>query len=587
MMTNINQKKGLSRERLGPVALGREYADICLHNCRIVDLTSSKIIDGDIAIKDGLIAAIGGGFKAKEEIDCNGGYICPSFIDAHIHIESTLLTPLEFSKAVVPHGTGAVVADPHEIANCNGLDGIYYMIETTKGLPIDFYFTAPSCVPATHLETSGARLGPGEIEKILRMERVVALGELMNFPGVIEGDEEVWQKIKLAHRLSVPIDGHAPKVTGNRLCAYVGAGIDSDHECTEVGEAEEKLSLGMYLYLREGTTEKNLKELLPVVTSSNAHRCCIVSDDRHPYDLIRDGHLDHMLKIAVKEGLDPFRALSMVTINPALRYGIKGKGLVAPGFFADLVMLKDLEDFSVEWTMYRGDMVYQNGQLKKALFEVLETPWIRAKEEVNIPLRIDISSLDFVVPLKGKKIRVIGIVEGQIITQHLIMDVKGRNGEAISDSKRDILKIAVVERHGKNGNVGIGFVHGFGLKEGAIASTVAHDSHNFIVTGVDDRSMKRAVAALVDSGGGLCVTRGEEVLAHLPLPVAGLMTSKPVEEVAKALSDLMFQSQAIGANIENPFMALSFLALPVIPHLKITDMGLVDVDLFEIVPLFI
>ncbi len=576
-MTYLTAKE---HRRLSAVARKEEKADLCLRGGAIVNCMSRKIGKGDIAICQGRIAAIGEDFPARDTLDCTGFYIAPAFIDAHIHIESTMLCPEQFARAVVPRGTGCVIADPHEIANCLGIDGVRFMMGHSLAIPMDIYYMAPSCVPATSLETSGAELGPDEVGILLRMEGILGLGEMMNFPGVIYGDEQAEAKLEAARRLGSVIDGHAPGLSGDMLCAYINAGIDSDHECTNAKEAREKLDLGMYLYLRQGTSEKNLRDIIPAVDDSNFHRCCLVSDDRDPDDLMDLGHMDYSLKVAVDCGLDPVWAISMVTINPARRFGLTEKGAIAPGYLADIVLLRDLMDFQVEAVFFRGRQVAESGEL------TVDIPCPAPPSHVCKSMVVNESSIDFTIKADAEKMRVIGIRHGQIETDELIMPVKKRGEVAVSDVDRDVIKLAVLERHHGTGNVGLGFVKGLGLRQGAIASSVSHDSHNVVVAGVEDRDMKAAVSVLCECGGGLVAIKGGKVLSMLPLPVAGLMSDRPLGEVRLGLDEMKAAAGSIGAVSPNPFMILSFLALPVIPKLKLTDQGLVDVEKFSFVPLF-
>ncbi len=569
---------------LAAVAQKKAPAELCIKNGRVIDLFTGKIEEQDIAISRGFIAALGTDFQAERYIDCAGAFVAPGFIDAHIHIESTLLSPLEFSKAVIPRGTTTVIADPHEIANCLGMEGVEYMLEASKDLPISIYICAPSCVPATHLETSGAELGHKEIALLLEKKRIIALGEMMNFPGVICSDPEVEAKLEVARKKAVVIDGHCPGLSGTRLCAYISAGIDSDHECTTAREAEEKLSRGMWLFLRQGTAEKNLIDLLPAVTKITQGRCCLVSDDRHPDDLMDLGHLDYSLRTAVKAGMDPITALRLVTLNPAMRFGLQNTGAIAPGYFADLVLLHNIEKFEVIKTIFNGMTVAANGRFLPRI-PASHTP-------VPKDFNLDLSQLDFSIKAPGQKktctvARIIGTIEGQIITKHLKMEVKVKDGLVQPDLENDIIKLFVIERHHGTGNIGKGLVKGLGLKRGAIASSVAHDSHNLIVAGVNDQAILNAVKAVAEREGGLCVADEEKVISILPLPIAGLMSDRPLDEVRLMADRTIKAAKDLGAISSNPFMTISFLALPVIPSLKLTDKGLVDVERFSFVPLFV
>lgn len=560
------------------IARGQEPADLLLKNGRVLNVFSGELLHADVAMAGTMIAGLGPGYKARETIDLEKKVICPGFIDGHLHIESTMLTPYQFARAVLPRGTTAVVCDPHEIANVLGLDGIHYMLEASESLPLSVFATASSCVPATHLETSGASLDAEDIAALLEHPRVLGLAEMMNFPGLLFGAPDVLSKLEVARARGLPIDGHAPGLSGQDLQAYVAAGVRSDHECTQVEEAREKLRAGMYILIREGTTEQNLAELLPLITPQNSRRCLLVSDDRHPDDLMDQGHLDHSIRLAVQKGLHPITAIQMVTLNAAERFRLWDRGAVAPGYRADLVILSNLKDLAVE-------MVFSGGQLAAAHGQMIpiEPPQAAAPPP---SIKIDWESLNLSIPAQADRARVIGIVKGQIVTVALELSVKKENGLAVADVERDILKLAVIERHNATGNVGLGFVRGIGLKRGALASTVAHDSHNLIVVGASDADMLTAARAVAGMGGGLAVVAAGEVLAKLPLPVAGLMSEEPLETVRRQMDDLLAAARDLGSPLHNPFMTLSFLALPVIPALKLTDRGLVDVNKFDFVPLF-
>lgn len=560
-------------------ARGQEPADLLLKNGRVVNVFTGEVLRADVAVAGGLIVGIGEGYKARETIDLAGRIVCPGFIDGHLHIESTMLTPYQFARAVVPRGTTAVVSDPHEIANVLGLDGIRYMLAASEGLPLTVFVMASSCVPATHLETAGASLTADDLATLFDHPRVLGLAEMMNFPGVLFGLPDVLAKLEMAQARGVPIDGHSPGLSGLDLQAYVAAGVRSDHECTHLEEAREKLRAGMYLLIREGTTEHNLAELLPVVTPENARRCLLVSDDRHPDDLMDKGHMDYSIRLAARQGLNPVTAIQMVTLNAAERFRLWDRGAVAPGYRADLVILDDLENLNVEKVFSGGRLVAENGKMLP----------VAPPETVAPPpsVKVDWDSLSFAIPAAGERARVIGVVEGQIVTESLELPVKRENGLAVADVDRDILKLAVIERHNATGNVGLGFVRGLGLRRGALAGTVAHDSHNLIVVGANDADMLAAARAVVQVDGGLAAVAEGQVIEQLPLPVAGLVSEEPLEAVRRKMDDLLAAARDLGSSLPNPFMTLSFLALPVIPTLKLTDRGLVDVNKFDFVSLFI
>jgi adenine deaminase len=531
----------------------------------------------DVAIHDGYVVGFGA-YSGPHEIDLDGSYVLPGLIDGHLHIESTMLAPGEFARAVVPHGVTSVVVDPHEIGNVLGAEGVRMLIAATRGLPLRVFVNVPSCVPASPWENGGYVLGADEIASLLEEERVVGIAEVMNFPGVLETEPEVLAKVELGHRRQVPIDGHAPGVSGKDLCAYVAAGIESDHETTRAEEAEEKLRLGMWLMVREGSTEHNLEDLLPVVQRQRARRALLVTDDRTPTDLRDEGHLDHALRLALSYGLDPFMAVAMASLNAAERFGLKRLGAVAPGFRADLQVVDDLSSPRARLVFVDGRLVAQDGE---ALFTPPEFDWAPARDSVRLAA-LDRTTLR--LPASTSRCRVIGLVPGQIVTEHLFEEPLVRDGEIVADVSRDLLKLAVLERHRATGNVGIGLVRGFGLAAGALASSVAHDAHNVGVVGANDRDMLAAVDAVARQQGGLAVVRDGQVLASLPLPIGGLMSDLPFEDVAQRLQEVEAAAQTLGCKTARPFMSLSFLALSVIPSLKLTDRGLVDVDAWRFVP---
>ena len=565
------------REELIRVARGELEAELVLKNARVINVFSGDVHVTDVAIARSLIVGLGE-YRGRHEIDLRGRYLAPGFIDAHVHIESSMLSVPEFGRAVVPRGTTTVIADPHEIANVMGLAGVRYILDTSKYNPLSVYVMAPSCVPATDLETAGSSLSAEDIEPLLADKWVIGLGEMMNYPGVLFCDDGVLAKIHAAS--GRPIDGHAPGLAGKDLCAYVVAGVASDHECTTVEEAREKLRVGMHIMIREGSTARNLHSLLPLVTPENARRCMFVTDDRHPSDLLREGHIDFLLREAVAQGLDPITAIQMATINPAEYFRLYDKGAVAPGRRADLVVLSDLRDIRPEMVFRGGQLVAQEGQVLPGIVTPVQTP---LRGSVNVaPLAAEALR----VPATGGRMRVIGVSEGQIVTEKLMLAPRVDDGLAVADPERDILKLAVVERHLASGRVGLGFVHGFGLQRGAIAGSVAHDSHNIVVLGTNDADMLAAVQEVVRMGGGLTAVVDGKAIESVPLPIAGLMSSQPLEAVAAQLDRLLAAARDLGATLHDPFMSLSFLALPVIPALKLTDRGLVDVTQFRFVPLF-
>ncbi len=572
-MKRIDRLRNLIR-----VARGDLEPDMVLKGGQIVNVLSGEIIRADVAVYDGIIAGVGR-YDGPVTINAERDYVTPGFIDGHMHLESTLLSPAELARAVLPRGTTAIVADPHEIANVLGIEGIRFMLAASKGLPVDIYFLLPSCVPATDLETSGAFLSAADLQTFRREKRVLGLAEMMNYPGVLCGSDSVLEKL-IAFRRGIR-DGHAPLLSGRDLNAYIAAGIRSDHECTARAEAEEKLRLGMHIMIREGTQAKNLKDLLPLVSSRNNRRCSLVTDDLHPHDLLTKGHLDHLIDMALTEGMEPVEAIRMVTCNTAQYFGLRDVGAVAPGYRADLLILPSLAPVRVRSVIKGGKKVFDEGCFTDSR-EATGTECGQMRAMNVRPLKRDA----FAVPSRGERIRVIGLIPDQILTRQLILEPAVRDGAIVSDVGRDILKLAVVERHRATGRIGLGFVRGFGLKEGALASSVAHDSHNIIAVGCDDEDLFAAVKAIEAMNGGLAAVRNGKVIAKLPLPIAGLMSNRPLAEVARCWEELRRIARDFGSVPVEPFMVLSFLALPVIPELKLTDMGLVDVNLFRHVPLF-
>jgi len=560
------------------VARGDIPAQLILRNAQLVNVLSGEIYPTDIVIDEGDVVALGQGYEAKQVIDLNGRYVCPGFIDAHVHIESSLCTPPEFSRAVLAHGVTSVVTDPHEIANVHGIEGIRFMLERAKNGPINMFVMASSCVPATEMETSGARLEASDLAPLLDDGWVLGLAEMMNYPGVIYGDEGVLDKLDLFK--DRVLDGHSPAVRGKPLNAYVAAGINSDHECTTADEAREKLRLGLTIFIREGTTTHNLRPLLPLIDAQNYSRLCFCTDDRVPASLIDEGSIDHMVRVAIANGIDPITAIRLGTINTANYFRLHHLGAVAPGRRADLIVFSDLQNLRAEQVYRDGVLMAENGRV------VAEKPPLRS---LNLSQSMNVApgNFDLTIPARGDQIRVIGGTDTQVVTGRYLEDVKIVEGEAVSDPDRDILKMAVIERHHASGKIGKAFIKGFGLKRGALAGSVAHDHHNLVVIGVDDASMRRAAQTVIEMGGGLAAVNGETVLATLALPIAGLMSEAPIEDVRRDYDALTAAAQQMGSSMRDPFMAMSFMALEVIPYLKLTDLGLVDVEQFKVVDIFV
>ncbi len=558
-------------------ARGEIEVDLLLAGGNVANVLSGEVYRADVAIHKGWIV----GFDcagARRTLELDGKIIAPGFIDSHVHIESSMVTVPEYARAVVPRGTTTVIADPHEIANVWGEAGIRYMLESSRDVPLNVFIMLPSCVPATNLESAGAALGADALAGLMQEERVLGLAEVMNYPGVIFRDPEVMKK--LAHAGARPIDGHAPCLTGRDLSAYISAGIRSDHECTTIEEAREKLRSGMYIMLREGSAAKNLLDLLPLVSAKNARRFLFVSDDRHPADILRVGHIDFMVRTAIEQGLDPIIALQIASLNAAQYFGLSDLGAIAPGYRADIVVLDGLKHPRAVLVIKDGKVVAKDGELI--------VPLKAAANVGHKSMQIGpIGPRSFEIKAEKGPARVIGVVPHQIITKALQLLPKIKDGKVVSDIDRDILKMAVVERHKATGNVGLGLVQGFGLASGALASSVAHDSHNIVAVGVSDEEMLAAVMAVKQMGGGLVAVADGKVLASLPLPVAGLLSERNMRDVAEGIAECIAAAAGLGCRLEDPFMTLSFLCLPVIPELKLTDRGLVDVNVFQFVPLFL
>ena len=570
-------------EELIDACLGRAPLDLLIHG-QVVNVYSGDIFDGYIGVKNGLVAYVGVKPKpSRERLDFPSKYVLPAYIDGHVHVESSLMTPRMFARAVIPHGTCCVVADPHEIANVLGLDGVKFMIEDSEKTPLKFYFMIPSSVPSTSLETAGAEIGLGEVRALKGFRRILGLGEVMNYMGVVKGDKVILNKIEECRDMI--IDGHAPGLRGEALCAYILAGIMSDHEALSPEEAREKISLGMWIMIREGSTAKALSNLAGIVSKGCPERVMLVTDDRHAGDIVREGHIDYCLRRAVEEGIDPVDAIRMVTLKPAEYFRLKSLGALSPRKSADIVVVNNLREFRAETVLIDGVIVAERGEC----LYLEEEPKRIALGSVNIR-ELNVEDLKVRHPkIKHGKtfVRAIGIVENQIYTEEVRCEVNVVDGEVKPDPYRDILEICVVERHRGSGRVGKGFVIGFGLESGAIASTVAHDSHNIIAVGADSRDIYRAILRLREINGGFVVVDDGRVLAELPLPIAGLMADLEAKEISQRTEALEEAASKIGCRVRSPFTVLSFLSLPVVPKLKITDYGLIDAENLRIVDLFV
>ncbi len=569
----------MKTKNLLDIASGKQKSDLVLKNANLVNVCSGEIYETDVAIARGLIVGLGR-YDGRKEIEAKDNYAVPGLIDGHTHIEMSMLSVSEFANAVVPRGTTAVVADPHEIANVLGVEGIRAILEEAKATPLKVFCMAPSCVPSTDpslgLETPGASIGQEEIEELLHIEDVIGLAEVMNYGGVITKEEEVWKKIELAKKLKYPIDGHAPLLNGKELNAYVLSGVGSDHENVSYEEAQEKLRLGMHLMVREGSVAKNLKNIAPLLKSVDTRNCMLVTDgDRTPRDLKEEGYLDFVLRRAIEEGIDAVKAVQMCTINPSQWFKLDDfLGCISPGKIADIVLLKNLENFEVE-------KVIVNGKILTDFAPRTEYNYKHNYPEYGESVRIrQVKPDDFEIKLeRATKVRIIGLIEGELLTEEIIEEISGM------DIARDILKIGVVERHHSSGNTGLGFVKGFGLKTGAVASSIAHDSHNIVVIGTNEKDMTFACNRLREIGGGIVLCSGCEVKSELELPIAGLMTDKGLDYVLKKQKEMEEKISVMGCKLRAPFITMSFIALSVIPKLKITDRGLVDVEKMKIVEL--
>lgn len=567
----MNQKE---MNALIGVAREEAPADLLLSNAKIINTFTAEVEQGNVAIYKGRIAGIGDYHQAKKVIDLKGKYLAPGLINGHTHVESSMLHITQYAEAVVPRGTSALITDLHEIANVSGLEGMHYILKCADKLPLNLFLMAPSCVPATHLETSGAEITADNIRAVLKWKNTLGLGEVMNFPGVIYGDSGVQQKIVFSR--GKVIDGHAPGLRGKDLNAYLAAGIGSDHECTVLEEAREKLKRGMWLMIREGSSEKNLATLLPLVNDKTYNRCFFVVDDRSCFDLLNDGDIDAVVRKAIRLGLEPIRALQMATINTAQYFRLDGLGAVAPGYLANLIVIQDLDKLDIEMVFHKGRLVAREG---KSLFGIK----MSADEELRHTVNIKPFSQEALKIAADKwNYPVIEIIPGQIVTRKNNEKAKTEAGLVLSDTDRDILKLVVVERHKSTGNIGLGMIKGFGLKKGAMASSIAHDSHNIVAVGVQDEDIYAVIKEIERIQGGLAIAADGKVLSSLPLPIAGLLSDEPLEAVVGKLEKIEKIASDLGCPLPSPFAPLSFVALPVIPEIRLSDLGLVDVESFKL-----
>ncbi|MEH7238664.1 adenine deaminase [Bacillus sp. JJ1562] len=560
----------------------KEPADIVIKNGRIINVFTLEIIEEDVAITEGQFIGIGK-YEGKRVIDAKGRYVCPGFIDGHVHIESAMVPPPEFAKVVLPHGVTSVIADPHEIANVSGQTGIEYMLQASEGLSLHVFIMLPSCVPATPFETSGATLNAKDLAPFYQHERVIGLGEVMNFPAVNNGEDEMVTKLLDACGYEACIDGHAASVDAQGINVYMTAGIRTDHECVTVEEAQDRLKRGMYVLLREGSAARDLNALIEVVTERNARRCLYVTDDKHLDDLIKEGGIDHNIRMSIEKGIDPLIAIQMATLNAAECFQLKRKGAIAPGYDADFILLDDLEKITISEVYSLGELVAVDGRCVDS-----SSPPVSLSEKIIDSVRMKaITKNDLTISIgEGQLTNVIEIIPNSLVTKHRTELVTVEHGHFVPSINNDQLKLIVIERHKKTGNIGLGIVKGFGLSSGAIVTTVAHDSHNIIGAGINDEDLLAAIQIIKEMKGGLAVVKNGSVLASLPLPIAGLMSEKDYATVAKELAAVNNALTEIGFQAEfNPFLTLSFLALPVIPELKLTDKGLFNVKTFSHIPI--
>ncbi|AQU05816.1 adenine deaminase [Dehalococcoides mccartyi] len=568
MQTNLSQ--------LIKVARGETEADLVLLNARVINVFNAEIEQTNVAVFDGKIAGVGDYRHGKEVIDLKGAYLLPGLINGHTHVESSMLDIAQYARAVVSHGTLALITDLHEISNVCGKEGIDYVLDASADLPLSIFLQVPSCVPATHLETAGAEINSQDVADLLRLPNVTGLGEMMNFPGVLFGVPSVLDKIIAA--AGKVMDGHAPGLSGKDLNAYISAGIHSDHECIHLAEAKEKLARGMYIMIREGSSEKNLAELLPLVTDQTYKRCLFVVDDRSCADLKSDGDIDAVVRKAIRLGLDPVRAIQLASINTAEYFHLQGHGAIAPGYLANMIVCQNLEQLDIDMVFHKGKLVAEKGQ---ALFK----PQSRIPKSLLNSIHIKpFNTEDLVLKTIQPQIPVIEVIPGQIVTRRLDLKIPAENGVIKANTELDLLKIVVLERHHQSGNMGHGLIRGFGLKKGAIASSVAHDSHNVVAVGTNDADLYTAIKELERINGGIALAVDGQVTASVSLPVAGLLSTKPLEEVVTELEEINNQVAKLGCKLSAPFATLSFMALPVIPELRLTDLGLVDVKTFKLIP---
>lgn len=556
------------------MARGKIKAEKVFKNAKIIDVFSNKIIEGDLALANGKIVGIGN-YSGQVEVDLEGKFVCPTLIDAHVHIESSMMNPAQFAKAIIPNGVTTIIADPHEISNVVGLEGIRYLLKASEGLPLDVRMMLPSCVPATFFENSGANLTYEELAKLINEDRVHGIGEMMNYVGLLELDQRVLDKI-YGFRDKI-IDGHAPGLVGNDLNAYAYAGILTDHECSTIEEMEDRISKGMYVLIRQGTAAKNADQLTKGVTKDNLSRCMFCTDDKHPEDLLTNGSINENIKIAIKNGIDPIDAIKMATINSAICYGLKKKGGLAPGYEGNFIVLDNLQEFKISAVYIAGEKYAENGEIIKDIFAKNH---LDSLGSVNV---YDYKLSDFEIKLSSNKANVIGIIPNSLVTEKLVEEVKVEDGKFVPTG--DLLKLAVVERHRGLKSLGLGIIKGFGIKHGAMASTIAHDSHNIIILGDNDQDMFAAMKEIERINGGLVLVKDGKVLESLPLEIGGLMSNKSLKEIDCRISKILKSiKNDLGLDVDlDPIITLGFMALPVIPHIKLTDKGLFDVDKFEFI----